>query len=96
MSQKKPGKPEDAKASRLGYPTIEALLDSEDFDRLNKSFGEAYNKLSALLDNKSAGLKTQKEARAAMKAYELTTDLLKELLKLKYAMQKESKKNEKK
>ena len=96
MNQKKSGKADAPKTGRLGYPTIEALLDSEDFDRLNKSFGEGYNKLTALLDNKSAGLKTQKEARAAMKAYELTTDLLKELLQLKYAMQKESKKNEKK
>lgn len=83
-----PQKPDEN--ARLGYPTIENLIETEDFEGLNKSFSESYGKLKAILDDKSAGLKKHKEARKAMKSYELTTDLLKELLQLKFAMQEEA------
>lgn len=81
---------------RFGYPHIESLLDSENFEAVNKNFGEAYQKLTACINSKSTPIKTQKEARLAMKAYELTTDLLKELLKLKYVVQAQTQKNQKK
>ncbi len=71
------------KDSGLGYPKIEELLETEDFGRLNKSFSEAYTKLETILKDKSAGLKKQKGAQSIMKAYELTTELMNELLKIK-------------
>lgn len=79
----------------LGYQKIEELLESENFDGLNQSFGEAYQKLQAIMDDKGAGLKKHKEARKAMQAYELTTDLIKELLKLKYQILENQKKEQK-
>ncbi len=94
MQPKKPTQKTEEK--RFGYPTIEALLDSENFDKLNASFNAGYVKLTAIIDNKSSTIKAQKDARLAMKAYELTTDLLKELLKLKYVVQDQMKKNQKK
>lgn len=76
------------KPPELGYPQIEKLLDSEDFNRLNKSFGEAYHRLEVIQGDVSAGLKKQKAAGRALKAYELTTDLIKELLNIKYHLHK--------
>ena len=94
MQPKKPTAKTEEK--RFGYPHIEALLDSENFDKLNASFSQGYAKLTAVIDNKSSTIKAQKDARLAMKAYELTTDLLKELLKLKYVVQEQMKKTQKK
>lgn len=76
------------KPPELGYPQIEKLLDSEDFSRLNKTFGEAYHKLEAIQGDVSAGLKKQKAAGRAIRAYELSTDLIKELLNIKYHLRK--------
>lgn len=90
MSKKKPEQP------KQGYPHIEKLIETEDFDAVNQSISSEYKSLSAILDDKTAGLKKHKEARKAMKAYELTTDLLKELLKLKFAMLGDEKKSKKK
>lgn len=81
-------RPQPAKESALGYPLIENLLETEKFDALNKSFADAYQRLETLMMDREAGLKKQKEARKAMRAYELTTDLIKELLKIKYQLLK--------
>lgn len=84
----------------LGYPHIEELLEKEDFERLNKSFFDAYGRLEKIMKDRSVGLKKQKGAQRAMKAYELTTELLNELLKIKYQILKfreeEAKKQQKK
>lgn len=64
------------------YPAIEALIESEQFEGINKSFGAAYQNLSELA--KQQGLRKSREAKQAMKALEKTMDLLSELLKLKY------------
>lgn len=77
-----------AKESALGYPLIENLLETEKFDALNKSFADAYQRLETIMLDREAGLKKQKEARKAMRSYELTTDLIKELLKVKYQLLK--------
>lgn len=76
----------------LGYPLIEELLNSENFDRLNKSFAEGYQKLEKIMLDRGVGIKKQKDARKAMRAYELTSDLIKELLKLKYQLQRDKEK----
>lgn len=68
----------------LGYPLIEELLESENFERVNKSFGDAFGRLQTIFTNSASGLKKQKEARKAMEAFELTTELIRELLSLKY------------
>lgn len=72
----------------LGYERIEGLLENENFAPLNTSFAAAYEKLEKIMSDTSAGLKKQKGAQKAMKAYELTTELLNELLKIKYQLLK--------
>ncbi len=81
MSPKK-----DDSSSMVGYPRIERLIDTEEFDSVNKSFAAAYGELEKVARQK-AGLGKAKQAKKAMRGYELVMDLLKELLKLKYQMQ---------
>ena len=80
----------------LGYPMIEGLLETENFEGVNKSFAEAYDKLSKIHLDKGAGLKKQKGARKAMVAYELTTQMIQELLRFKYQLLEAQKMKDKK
>ncbi len=64
------------------YPAIEKLIDSEDFDAINKNFGTAYEGLEKLAKQK--GLGSASDARKAMLALEKAMDLMAYLLKLKY------------
>lgn len=81
-------KKSDTNQLQMGYPHIEQLLEDEKFDRINNSFAESYNKLEVIMKDRSGGLKKQKGAQKAMKAYELTTELMNELLKIKYQILK--------
>lgn len=69
-----------------GYPEIEHLIDTEDFSEVNQQFQEAYDKLEEVAKHKR-GLKKSREAKKAMKAIELTMDLFRELLTIKYRLQ---------
>jgi hypothetical protein len=75
----------DEEALTAGYPRIEKLVETEKFDEVNASFGKAYEELQQIAKAKS-GLGKGKAAKKALKAYELTMDLFKELLRLKYQM----------
>ncbi|MBI2337219.1 MAG: hypothetical protein HYU97_10725 [Deltaproteobacteria bacterium] len=68
-----------------GYPRIERLVETEQFEELNESFGKVYQELEKISQLKS-GLGKGKLAAKAMKAIDLTTELFKELLKIKYQM----------
>src|SRR5262245_29476245 len=68
------------------FPEIEKLIESEDFDRINKSFTAAYEELERTSKAKG-GLGKSRDAKRAMKAIERVMDLLRELLKLKYQIQ---------
>ena len=70
----------------LGYPHIESLLETENFVPVNKSFGEAYQTLETIMKDRSSGLKKQKNAQKAIIGYELTVELMNELLKMKKEM----------
>ena len=72
----------------LGYPIIEKLIETEDFSGVNQTVSACYDKLEKMLKAKSGGLKKQKNVRAALKAYDLTIDLIRELLKTKYNLAK--------
>jgi hypothetical protein len=87
----KPSKSPETVAS--GYPRIERLIDTEEFDPINKSFAAAYGELEKVARQK-AGLGKAKLAKKAMRAYELVMDILKELLKLKYQMMEALKQQE--
>lgn len=65
------------------YPAVEQLVDSEDFDRVNREFGRAYDELEAIAKQKG-GLGKASDAKKGMRALERVMDLLKYLLKLKY------------
>lgn len=69
-----------------GYPAVEDLIDSEDFDQLNKTFERVYATLDGVARTKG-GLKKKTEARKAMQAIEVVMDLLRELLAIKYKLQ---------
>lgn len=69
-----------------GYPSIESLIDSENFDPVNAVFEKAYGEL-AENSKLRKGLRKSREAKKAMKAVELTMSLFKELLEIKYKIQ---------
>lgn len=69
-----------------GYPAIEKLIDSEDFSKVNAAFERTYNDLSSEAKVKR-GLKKSRDAKKAMRAIELTINLFKELLEIKYRIQ---------
>ena len=79
----------------VGYPEIEKLIDSEDFNKLNASFADAYQKLEKISKEKK-GLGKNRDAKKAMKALENIAELLKELLKIKYRLQEQVSKQAKK
>jgi hypothetical protein len=78
-----------------GYPEVERLIETEDFVEINESFEAAYTELDEIARRKK-GIRTQKDAKKAMKALELTLDLFRELLAIKYRLQEEAAKKAKK
>jgi predicted phage gp36 major capsid-like protein len=74
------------KGPTAGYPEIERLVDTEDFDDVNEKFQKAYDSLEEIARQKR-GLKKSREAKKAMAAIELTMDLFRELLTIKYRLQ---------
>jgi hypothetical protein len=84
----------EAQYGQAGYPAVERLIDTEDFDELNEIFETAYEELFEI-SKKRKGLKTRRDAKKAMKALELTLDLFRELLAIKYKLQEEAEKAQK-
>lgn len=78
----------------VGYPNIEKLIDSEDFNAVNQAFLQAYKQLEKISKEKK-GLKGPKEAKKAMAALEKVAELLKELLQVKYRLQEQAQKGKK-
>lgn len=91
MSPKGKEEAESAMGPQASYPEIEKLIDSENFDTVNKNFSEAYEALDRI-SKERGGLKKSGEAKKAMKAIERVMDLLRELLKLKYQLVEAQKK----
>ena len=77
---------ENGKYGQTGYPAVEKLIDTENFDEVNGAFEDAYAQL-AVIAKKKGGMKTQRDIKRAMKALELTMDLFRELLSIKYKLQ---------
>lgn len=77
------------KKERLGYPLMEKLIETEGFEKINQTFSACYDTLERMLKNKTGGLGRQKLIRQALQAYDLTIDLIRELLKVKYQMIKD-------
>lgn len=67
------------------FPEIDRLLETEDFDRINKTFTAAYEELEKA-SKARGGLGKSRDAKKAMKAIERVMDLLRDLLKLKYQL----------
>jgi len=72
--------------SSMGYTRVEQLIETEDFAEVNEAFEVAYAELGSLV-GKSRSIKKGKDAKKAMKAMELTMDLFRELLEIKYQLQ---------
>jgi len=88
----KSAKSGENKYGQAGYPAVEKLIDTEDFDSINSAFETAYTELDQIAKTKK-GLKTQREAKKAMKSLELTLDLFRELLAIKYKLQEQAAKD---
>ena len=86
---------DEKKYGQAGYPAIEKLIDTEDFEEVNSAFEVAYAELLDI-SKKKKGLKTQRDAKKAMHSLELTMELLRELLAIKYRLQEQAKKQHKK
>ncbi len=71
-----------------GYPAVEALIDSENFEPINQSFAKAYGALNDVVKKKK-GMKTVAEAKQAMRAIDRVVELFKELLSIKYELLRE-------
>ena len=67
------------------FPEIEKILQSEDFNKINRSFTAAYGHLEKITKERG-GFGKLRDARKAMKAIERVMDLLRYLLKLKYEL----------
>lgn len=80
---------------QAGYPAVEKLIDTEDFDELNIAFEAAYGELLEI-SKKKKGLKSKQDVKKAMRALELTMELLRELLLIKYRLNEEAQKQSKK
>ncbi len=76
----------NGKYGETGYPAVEKLIDTENFNEVNEAFEDAYTQLS-LIAKKKGGMKTQRDVKRAMKALQLTMDLFSELLSIKYRLQ---------
>ncbi|MBI4365562.1 MAG: hypothetical protein HY543_01965 [Deltaproteobacteria bacterium] len=74
------------KVLSAGYPAVEDLIDSEQFDPLNQTFERAYQALEEIARHKR-GLRKSRDARKAMRAIERVMDLFRELLAIKYRLQ---------
>jgi len=82
------------KFGQAGYPHVEKLIETEDFDEINAAFEDAYMQLRDIQQRKK-GFKTQKDIKKAMRALELTLELFRELLAIKYRLQEEYEKSDK-
>ncbi len=80
---------------QAGYPAVEKLIDTEDFDAINLAFEEAYGELFEM-SKKKRSFGTQRDIKRVMKSLELTLDLFRELLAIKYRLQDEMAKAKKK
>ena len=65
-----------------GYPTIEYIVETEDFSQLKGSMAENYAALEKL-KKEAKGLKKQAGIKKALKAFDLTMDLIRHLLEVK-------------
>lgn len=77
-----PPKGEKRPVLETQYPEITKLLETEDFNGVNREFTRIYADLEKISKNK--GLKKSADARKGMRAIEKGMDLLRELLKRKY------------
>ncbi|MFH0800485.1 MAG: hypothetical protein V2A66_09945 [Pseudomonadota bacterium] len=91
MSARRATDNDKGRYGQAGYPAVEKLIDTEDFGEINAAFEIAYADLMDISKSKK-GLKTQREARKAMHSLELTLDLLRELLAIKYRLNEEASK----
>lgn len=76
------------KYGQAGYPNVEKLIDTEDFDAINLAFENAYAELYEVSRHKK-GFRAKSDTKKVMRAMELTMDLLRELLAIKYRLQEE-------
>lgn len=75
-----------SKKTLPGYPIIEKLIETEDFSQVDQTMSVSYEALQRLLKQRTGGMKAQRQVRQAVKAFDLTLDLMKILLKTKYEM----------
>lgn len=95
MAQSRRTQGAEAPYGQAGYPAVERLIDTENFEELNETFEAAYAELFEI-SKKRKGFKARRDAKKAMRSLELTLDLFRELLAIKYKLQEQAEKAKKK
>jgi hypothetical protein len=72
----------------LGYPTIEELLETEDFTKLHDGYEGVKKQAEEIMGAPTQPARSKRRARLALEAYDRGLDLLKELLEIKEQMLK--------
>ncbi len=67
------------------FPEIERLIQTEEFETVNKGFSTIYDSLEKIAKGRG-GMGKTRDARKAMKSIERVMDLIRDLLKLKYQL----------
>jgi hypothetical protein len=75
-------------ATSLGYPTIEGLLETEDFTALHDGYESVRKQAEDIMGAPAQSARNKRRARLALEAYDRGLDLLKELLEIKEQMLK--------
>lgn len=79
-------KAQQQKTFFLQFPALERLMETEEFDDLNRTFIEAYDvleKISLAKPSARMDVEKKKSARKIMRALELTMNLLRDFLQVK-------------
>lgn len=82
------GQQKRSSSNSLGYPTIEGLLESEDFSGLEEGFEDIRKQVTEIVTTTGHSPRDRKRAKSAISAFERALELLNELLEIKAQMKK--------
>ena len=67
----------------MGFPSLERLVEQDSYDEFNKVMLESYDELEKIIQSKGGDAMRRKAAKKAMRAMELTMNLLRDFLQVK-------------
>jgi hypothetical protein len=88
QAPRRPVAQQKSSGASLGYPTIEGLLESEDFSKLQGGYEGVKKQADDIMAAPTQSARNKKRARTALEAYERGRELMNELLEIKEQMMK--------